>query len=96
LTLISVKTPAPGEGISASTLSVEISNSGSSRSTASPTFLIHRTIVPSAIDSPIWGITTFVGIDINSTSRPDIHVGRAARQQPDGSNTPDLKVGPTG
>ena len=27
----------------------------------SPTFLIHRTIVPSAIDSPIWGITTFGG-----------------------------------
>ena len=28
----------------------------------SPTFLIQRTIVPSAIDSPIWGITTLVGI----------------------------------
>ena len=26
----------------------------------SPTFLIQRTIVPSAIDSPIWGITTLV------------------------------------
>jgi hypothetical protein len=26
----------------------------------SPTFLIHRTMVPSAIDSPIWGITTLV------------------------------------
>src|SRR5690349_3784952 len=61
-TRISVTTPAAGEGISASTLSVEISNSGSSRSTASPTFLIQRTIVPSAIDSPICGITTGVGI----------------------------------
>ena len=30
----------------------------------SPTFLIQRTIVPSAIDSPIWGITT--GVDINA------------------------------
>ena len=30
---------------------------------ASPTFLIQRTIVPSAIDSPIWGITTSVDID---------------------------------
>ena len=55
---ISTSTPADGDGISASTLSVEISNSGSSRSTRSPTFLIHRTMVPSAIDSPIWGITT--------------------------------------
>src|SRR6187401_799827 len=62
LTLISSSTPAPGEGISASTLSVEISNSGSSLSIASPTFLIQRTIVPSAIDSPIWGITTSVDI----------------------------------
>jgi hypothetical protein len=60
--MISVSTPADGEGISASTLSVEISNSGSSRSTESPTFLIHRTIVPSAIDSPICGITTLVAI----------------------------------
>src|SRR6266545_3208248 len=60
LTLISVRMPAAGDGISASTLSVEISNNGSSRSIESPTFLIHRTMVPSAIDSPIWGITTFV------------------------------------
>jgi hypothetical protein len=62
LTRISATTPAAGEGISASTLSVEISNSGSSRATWSPTFLIQRTIVPSAIDSPICGITTSVGI----------------------------------
>ena len=55
---ISTSTPAEGDGISASTLSVEISKSGSSRSTRSPTFLIQRTMVPSAIDSPIWGITT--------------------------------------
>ena len=53
---------AAGDGISASTLSVEISNSGSSRSTASPTFLIQRTMVPSAIDSPICGMTT--GVDM--------------------------------
>jgi hypothetical protein len=37
--LISFSTPAEGEGISASTLSVEISNSGSSRSILSPGFL---------------------------------------------------------
>src|SRR4051812_42140231 len=64
LALIAVSTPDAGDGISASTLSVEISNSGSSRSTASPTFLIHRTIVPSAIDSPICGIST--GVDMRN------------------------------
>ena len=47
------ETPAAGAGISASTLSVEISNSGSSRCTLSPTFLSHLVTVPSAIDSPI-------------------------------------------
>src|SRR5438093_1164333 len=57
-TLISARTPAAGAGISASTLSVEISNRGSSRFTASPTFLSHLLNVPSAIDSPIWGIST--------------------------------------
>ena len=62
LARISLTTPATGDGISASTLSVEISKSGSSRSTASPTFLIQRTMVPSAIDSPICGITTSVGM----------------------------------
>src|SRR6267142_848574 len=57
-TLISASTPADGAGISASTLSVEISNRGSSRLTGSPTFLSHLLRVPSAIDSPIWGIKT--------------------------------------
>ena len=59
-TRISASTPATGDGISASTLSVEISNSGSSRSMLSPTFLIQRVTVPSATDSPICGMTTFV------------------------------------
>src|ERR1035437_6500980 len=62
-TLISDSTPATGEGISASTLSVEISNSGSSFCTASPAFLSHLVMVPSKIDSPIWGITTSVGMN---------------------------------
>src|SRR6267378_5704284 len=57
-TLISASTPAAGAGISASTLSVEISNRGSSRFTVSPTFLSHLLKVPSAIDSPICGIKT--------------------------------------
>ena len=58
--LISVNTPAAGDGISASTLSVEISKSGSSRSTLSPTCLSHLVMVPSKIDSPICGITISV------------------------------------
>src|SRR5437762_13387802 len=57
-TLISANTPAAGAGISASTLSVEISNSGSSRLTVSPTFLSHLLKVPSAMDSPICGMST--------------------------------------
>ena len=61
-TRISVTTPALGEGISTSTLSVDISKSGSSRSTVSPTCLFHRMIVPSVIDSPSCGISTVVGI----------------------------------
>src|SRR5215469_16727155 len=54
--LISLSTPAEGEGISASTLSVEISKRGSSRSTLSPGFLSHLVMVPSKMLSPIWGI----------------------------------------
>ncbi len=57
-TLISRSVPAAGDGISASTLSVEISKIGSSRLTGSPTFLSHFVIVPSAIDSPICGMMT--------------------------------------
>ena len=75
-TAMSSSTPAAGDGISASTLSVEISKSGSSRSTASPTFLIQRTIVPSAIDSPIWGITTGVDMDGSFSRRRDHQIDR--------------------
>src|SRR5580658_7759789 len=69
LTLISFSTPAEGDGISASTLSVEISNKGSSRSTLSPGFLSHLVIVPSKMLSPICGITTSVAMDLSSTLR---------------------------
>src|SRR5437879_978678 len=61
-TLISCNTPDVGDGISASTLSVEISNSGSSRCTFSPGFFSHLVIVPSKMDSPICGMTMSVGI----------------------------------
>jgi hypothetical protein len=59
-TITSESVPAAGDGISVSTLSVEISNSGSSRSTRSPGFFNHFVKVPSTILSPIWGITTSV------------------------------------
>ena len=57
-TVISTRTPPVGDGISASTLSVEISRMGSSTSMRSPTAFSQRETVPSAIDSPIWGIGT--------------------------------------
>jgi hypothetical protein len=57
-TVISESTPAAGEGISASTLSVEISRIGSSRLTESPIFFSQRTTVPSWMLSPIWGMMT--------------------------------------
>src|SRR5207247_5329785 len=52
--------PAAGDGISVSTLSVDISKRGSSRSTCSPGFFSHFVNVPSTMLSPIWGITTSV------------------------------------
>ena len=61
--LMAVRMPATGDGISASTLSVEISKSGSSFSTRSPVFLSHLVMVPSTIDSPIWGMITSVGMN---------------------------------
>jgi hypothetical protein len=86
-TLISVSTPAAGAGISASTLSVEISNSGSSRSIASPTFFNHRTMVPSATDSPIWGITTGVGILVSASPQRNCSGYRLVRLKPDTTAT---------
>src|SRR6202521_2711059 len=62
VTLISFNTPAAGAGSSASTLSVEISNSGSSRSMWSPGFFSHLVMVPSKMLSPIWGMMTSTAI----------------------------------
>jgi hypothetical protein len=56
--MILVKIPAAGDGISVSTLSVETSNSGSSRFTNSPSFFSQRVTVPSVTDSPRAGIVT--------------------------------------
>jgi len=69
VTRISSRVPATGEGISASTLSVEISKIGSSRLTGSPTFFIHFVMVPSAMDSPICGMMTSVAICLLPTLR---------------------------
>ena len=57
---ISRTTPAAGEGISVSTLSVEISSKGSSASTVSPTCFNHRLTVPSVTLSPRAGRVTSV------------------------------------
>ena len=58
--LISSSTPAVGDGISVSTLSVETSSNGSSASTVSPTCLSHRLTVPSVTLSPSAGRVTEV------------------------------------
>ena len=58
--------PEADAGISESTLSVEISKRGSSRSTRSPTFLSHLVIVPSKMLSPIWGMMTLDGMDFSN------------------------------
>src|SRR3954447_3311304 len=57
-TAIDTTRPDAGEGTSVSTLSVEISTIGSSFSTQSPTRFFHSTTVPSATETPIWGIVT--------------------------------------
>src|SRR3954469_7197659 len=61
-----VTVPATGDGTSVSTLSVEISNNGSSALTSSPSALSHFKIVPSTIVSPSCGIW----IDVTTASSP--------------------------
>jgi len=69
VTLISFSTPAEGDGISASTLSVEISKSGSSRSILSPAFFSHLVMVPSKMLSPIWGMMTSTAMVFSSETK---------------------------
>ena len=57
-TRISVTRPLAGDGTSVSILSVEMSQMVSSASTQSPGCLRHSTTVPSATDTPIWGMVT--------------------------------------
>ena len=56
--------PDAGEGISTSILSVVTRQMVSSRSTQSPGRLRHSTIVPSATETPIWGITTRPAVSV--------------------------------
>src|SRR2546423_8097261 len=62
-TRISVTRPLAGAGTSESILSVEISQMVSSACTQSPTRFLHSTTVPSATDTPIWGIVTSTRVD---------------------------------
>ena len=101
-TLISVRMPAEGEGISASTLSVEISKMGSSRVTVSPTFLSHLVMVPSVIDSPIWGIRISVpgpaGAEVCEAGVPEpllTAVSRMAVAAAEGVTVSSVVVEPT-
>ncbi len=57
-TRISLSVPDAGDSTSVSILSVEIEQMISSRSTLSPTAFFHSTTVPSATETPIWGIVT--------------------------------------
>ncbi len=57
-TRISVTTPLSGAGTSVSILSVEISQIVCSASMWPPTSTRQATIVPSATDTPIWGMVT--------------------------------------
>src|ERR1700683_652932 len=77
LTLISFSTPADGDGISASTLSVEISNSGSSRSILSPAFFSHFVMVRSKMLSPIGGMMTSTAMVISYALNACLYRGKA-------------------
>ncbi len=68
-TTISVRTPAAGDGTSVSTLSVDTSKSGSSRSTWSPTDFIQRVMVPSVTVSPSCGMVTSGKVESPSGQR---------------------------
>ena len=76
-TRISCRTPVPGLGTSVSTLSVEISSSGSSARIASPTCFSHFVTVPSETETPICGITTSTTVPVAISTRR----ARAARRR---------------
>src|SRR4029078_4383280 len=63
-TMISATRPLAGDSTSVSILSVEIAAMISSASIQSPTCFFHSTTVPSATDTPIWGIVTSIRVSI--------------------------------
>src|ERR687893_642511 len=63
-TTISCSRPAAGASTSVSILSVEMAAMTSSASTQSPTCFFHSTTVPSATDTPIWGIVTSTYVSV--------------------------------
>src|SRR3954453_2629882 len=77
-TRISVTRPAAGDGISVSILSVEISTIVSSRSIQSPGRFFQSAIVPSATETPIWGIVTstvvLVGEELTASLPHVVHL----------------------
>jgi len=62
--------PLPGLGTSVSTLSVEISSSGSSASIASPSLRSHFVTVPSDTETPICGMTTSIAVPVAISTPP--------------------------
>jgi hypothetical protein len=91
-TVILLSTPATGDGISVSTLSVETSRSGSSTATWSPSFFSQRVTVPSVTLSPRRGIVTETdmramapsveGASCLESGRASCARGVACRQEP--------------
>src|SRR5207247_11192425 len=63
-TMISATRPVAGDSTSVSILSVEIDAMISSAWTQSPTCFFHSTTVPSATDTPIWGIVTSINVSV--------------------------------
>src|SRR5690242_18461893 len=61
-TMISCTRPVAGASTSVSILSVEIEAMISSASIQSPTCFFHSTTVPSATETPIWGIVTSISV----------------------------------
>src|SRR5215213_7390939 len=56
--------PVAGASTSVSILSVEIAAMISSACTQSPTCFFHSTTVPSATDTPIWGMLTSISVSV--------------------------------
>ncbi len=96
---ISVIVPAAGAGNSMSTLSVEISTTGSPCLTASPTFTLHSRIVPSVTDSPPVGVTMSIvsPLDASVAATPSASVAAPATASSAvaGGDSPDTGVPPT-